>query len=175
MTNEFIIKPGSLLKPAPILFYTSIAGIAFLFLSAPSFRFGASFFLLLPLCVTAAALFIFFRKKKPVLPVSIFLAFLFIITPLFEGYLFDRYFFRPKEAPMHKQEDPGVIAGRLIFPAPYFNNADYATPSYINETAIYIPKNPDWCWYDPFPTVPFLQNGLKMRGDNLGSGFVIGK
>ncbi|MGA2141032.1 MAG: hypothetical protein ABSG94_01295 [Brevinematales bacterium] len=166
---------GILLNPALIALYSAAAGVIFVFLSAPDFRYGASFFLLPPLFICAKALSIYFREKTATASIMAFLILLCAAVPVYEIFLYNRYFYMPRDIPIHIQEKPGAIAGRLVMPAPYYDNESGRIPhNAIPGLIIYTHADRDWwCWYDPFPCVPNIRNGLYMRARSPAEGFAI--
>ncbi len=172
--RECIVKFNGLMDPGLILLYTSIAGVIFLFLSAPDFRYGASFFLLIPLYISATAIKLFFLGKNTSSPAFIVLLLFILVTPLYEAFLFNRYFQQSRDVPMYTPEEPRVLTGRLILPAPYFYKPENTLPNILKpDFIIYSVKGWERCWYYPFPAVPVIYKGLTMRGKDFRDGFKI--
>ncbi len=155
------------------IFLTAVLGIVFLFLSAPDFRYGAAFFLLLPLCTAVPSAGKILSKHRAAIS-TIYLLSLAVLTASFDIYLFHRYFFEAKVTPMFEDEKPSVIADRLLLPSPYYDNSGETYPVSLGSgVRIYLTSRKDRCWYARFPCVPFYRRGLALRGTGLNMGFMI--
>lgn len=162
-----------------IVFFTSLVGITFLFISAPDFRYGVGFFILPQVLLLTAVVHLIWKNKKEYQKITVFyLATCLFCTAGFELILYQNYFYRIKDPMMYIQEKPTIFIQRLIFPAGYQSNKQLplkisrnSYTQFSDSKTFYLTSKQDWCWYDPFPTVPNVPYFVRLRGSSFKEGF----
>jgi len=144
-----------------IPYFTACIGFLFWFSTAPDFRFGYGFLIILSLLLVIPLLKKLFTRIKileGINKATIALIVLGIIIIL-------EIISLPNMS--------AIIKDRLLLPADYITvNTNKTT---LQTLDIYMPIGDDKCFYYAFPCTPYLDKGLDLRGDKLEDGFRIKK
>ncbi|EMR01857.1 LIC_10190 family membrane protein [Cesiribacter andamanensis] len=147
-----------------LLMLTVYGGILFWFFSAPHFRYGISFTLVLSLLCLSQVLLqlsrryqldLRFRLAQRTYRILPLLMLFFLVKPAYDAM---RYYFK----------HPGYF---LVTPG--------GLPEYTlqvveqNELSVYVPEASAQCWDAPLPCAPFFVDGLQLRTESLRGGFRI--
>lgn len=143
------------LKPFIYVYLVSYCGFLFWFFTAPDFRFGYGFIIvvlllaILPIAVIINKWMISRSRIAPVIVAVLIIA--------YQGSVLVRSF------------EPGTFTQRMIMPADYQSLP--TVPCKLRNVTLWCAQEYNECWYEPFPCVPSVDPKVEMRGKDFAEGF----
>jgi len=148
----------NLYKKYAILYIGAYIGVLFWFTTAPDFRFGYGFLIILCLLLVIPLLKPLFTRLPRVLPILSL-----ILLIVYQG------------ATLYKsiEYNTSVIKHRILFPVNYkiIETKMIAQKNFC----VYSPASGGQCWNTPLPCTPYPNSKLELRGDKIEDGFRISK